>query len=63
MRPEDRCDWHGATVALAIRQLLDGTNLLNLLDSTERGILRRAAELCETFPVPIESKGERVVLQ
>ncbi len=48
--PEDSLDWDGPNVAAALSYLLDSTNLLSHLDSTERGAIRRAIELLECQP-------------
>ncbi len=47
---EDRIDYDGPSTAACLAYLLDGTNLLDVLDSTERGVVRRAIELLETLP-------------
>jgi hypothetical protein len=50
-QPEDRIDFDGPTTAVMLAYLLDQTDLLNHLDSTERGVVRRAIELLGCLPI------------
>lgn len=49
--PEETLDYDGPTTAVMLAFLLDQTNLLDLLDETERGLVRRAIRLLECLPV------------
>jgi hypothetical protein len=62
---DDEQDWKmdGPTTAAAIAFMLDGTQLLNHLDSTERSVLKRAVELLECLPAEPEPTPEARVVQ
>jgi hypothetical protein len=61
MKREDRSTYDGPTTAAQLKYLLDATSLLDVLDSTERGVIRRAIELLECLPAAIETRKVDVV--